>query len=172
MPGRGWFGLHSEARPRPRGAPRVDQFPGVVDLLPGEFRLAPEFHASAFRGLNSGAGSFADKATFQFRVMRCTALGRLCGAGDYAKPWPRSGLLPARKPVFAPHNIGSNGRAFCAGFVGPLPHEAGRIARYSTFRKNTDPVIRGRACISGSANTRYYAEFQLTQARAKVSFRL
>jgi hypothetical protein len=32
----------------------VDQLPGVVDLLRGEFRLAPEFHASAFRVVEHG----------------------------------------------------------------------------------------------------------------------
>ena len=37
----------------------VDQLPGVADLLRGQFRLAPEFHAPALRGLHSGAGSFA-----------------------------------------------------------------------------------------------------------------
>jgi hypothetical protein len=45
----------------------VDQLPGVDFLLRRQFRFAPEFHASASRGLHSGAGPFADKATFQFR---------------------------------------------------------------------------------------------------------
>ena len=49
-------------------APSVpDQFPGVVDLLRREFSLAPEFHASAFRGLYPGAGPLTDKAALQFR---------------------------------------------------------------------------------------------------------
>src|ERR1019366_7782515 len=47
--------------------PFVDQLPCVVDLLPGKFRLAPEFHTSAFRVLHSGACPFAYQATFQFR---------------------------------------------------------------------------------------------------------
>jgi hypothetical protein len=33
----------------------VDQLPGVVDLVRRRFPLAPEFHASRFRGLHSGA---------------------------------------------------------------------------------------------------------------------
>jgi hypothetical protein len=44
----------------------VDEFPGVVDLLPGEFRFPSEFHAAAFCGLHSGAGPLADKAAFEF----------------------------------------------------------------------------------------------------------
>jgi hypothetical protein len=104
----------------------------VVDLFGGQFHLPAKLHTSTLRDLHSGAGPFADKAPLQLGLMRCTALWR---AGDYAKPWPRSGPLLARKRVFAAHNIGSHRRAFCTGFVGPLPHGAGRIARCSTFRK-------------------------------------
>lgn len=38
----------------------VDHFPGVVDLLGREARLPTKLHASALRGLHSGAGAFVD----------------------------------------------------------------------------------------------------------------
>src|ERR1022692_741760 len=45
----------------------VDQLAGVVDLLRRQLRLSPEFHATALRGSDAGAGALADKASLQFR---------------------------------------------------------------------------------------------------------
>ena len=134
-----------------------DQLPGMVDLLPGEFRFAPEFHGSAFRGLHSSACPFADKTAFEFSLMRCTALGRLCGAGDYAEPRPRGGLLPALKLVLTPHNIGSDGKAFCQASSARVPrsrtnrvvldisqeHRSGLAVRAVRSRVGSRPILCG-----------------------------
>lgn len=48
----------------------VDQLPGVVDLLAGEFWFASEFHPPALHILHSGAGPFAYQAAFQFPPVR------------------------------------------------------------------------------------------------------
>jgi hypothetical protein len=60
----------------------------VLDLLGCELHLSAKLNASALRGLHSGAGAFRDERPFELSIMRCTALCRLCGAGDYAKPQP------------------------------------------------------------------------------------
>jgi hypothetical protein len=50
--------------------PVIDQFRGVVDLLPVAFRLAPEFHSPALRGLHSGACPFAEAVMLHLAVSR------------------------------------------------------------------------------------------------------
>jgi hypothetical protein len=46
---------------------RIDQLPGVVDLLRRQFPLASELYTPALRILNPGAGPFAGEAALQFR---------------------------------------------------------------------------------------------------------
>ena|SRR6516225_3034948 len=44
---------------------RVDQLPGVADLLRSQFSLTPELDAPAFRSFHSGSGSFGNQAALK-----------------------------------------------------------------------------------------------------------
>lgn len=74
--------------------PGVDRFAGVFDLLRRQFGLAPKFHASALRGLHSGAGPFADQGSEADSLRRSRAAphpnptASPCGTPPASRPPP------------------------------------------------------------------------------------
>jgi len=66
--------------PQQRGAIDIERFTSD----------APAFEAGA---AHAGAHPFDNQVAFQFGVLRRTAIRRLCGARDYAKPQHRGGTV-------------------------------------------------------------------------------
>ena len=67
---------------------------------------------------------------------------------------------------------GRMGRHFVQASAARFPTERDESRSARHFAKTRTRSLGAGRAYPGSANTRYYAEFQLTQARAKVPFRL
>ena len=62
-----------------------------LDLFGGEFGWAPAFSTASTRRFQASNGALPDQITFEFGILRRTAIRALCGVRDYAKPQRQSG---------------------------------------------------------------------------------